>query len=52
MLDNTIAYRTVKLAGTIEKGGISKPDKDGKLTPQTNSAKNRNMRRFIVNSHF
>jgi hypothetical protein len=52
MLDRNIAYGSVKLAGTIENGGISKPDREGMLMPQISSNTNRNMRCFIASSFF
>jgi hypothetical protein len=45
--DSVIVYASVNSVETFEKGITSKPESEGKLTPQISNSANKIMRRFI-----
>jgi hypothetical protein len=47
MKESIKAYTSVNSFGNVEKGKINKPEREGKLIPQTRNIKNKYMRRFI-----
>jgi hypothetical protein len=47
MNESVIVYASVNSLGSVEKGKTSKPEREGKLIPQTRNSKSKYMRHLI-----